>query len=42
MGQDETLLHGKLTSVMIRSACEVILMGWGASSQILVEEKAMP
>ena len=40
--QDETLLHRKRTPSMIRSVCEVILMGLGANSRILVEEKAMP
>ena len=40
--QDETLLHRKRPPSMIRSVCEVILMGLGANSRILVEEKAMP
>ena len=39
--QDQTLLHRKLTRSMIRGACEVIPMGLGANSWILVEEKAM-
>ena len=40
--QDERLLHRKRTPSMIRSACEVIPLGLGANSRILVEEKAMP
>ena len=40
--QDETLLRRKLTRLMIRGACEVILLGLGANAWVLVEEKAMP
>ena len=40
--QDETLLHRKWAPSMIRGACEVIPMGLGANSRILVEDKAMP
>ncbi len=39
---DETLLHGKLTLSMIRSACEVIPMGLEGNSRVLVEDWAMP
>ena len=40
--QDEKLLHKKRTHSMIRYACEVIPMGLGGNSRILVEEKAIP
>ena len=40
--QDETLLRRKRTPSMIRGSCEAIPMGFGANSQVLVEEKAMP
>ena len=40
--QNETLLHRKLTPLMIRGACEVIPPGLGANAWILLEEMAMP